>query len=156
MKTDSSQCSPPMDGGSNYVYMVAYYNKAFFGKYRLNMAYNTMLELAEVVSTSIFKQTKTPSFTFDLFDVHQKIVYRYELNMRYYSFTDYGDYNVRYDETTNGCKRFHENKFLPTLIKTIYPEKKEPKSVYWNGDKRNGLFRNDVSQYVYGNLTHLS
>jgi hypothetical protein len=145
-----------MDGGSNYIYIVAYYNKTFFGKYKLNMAYNTILELAEIVSKKIFMQTKKQTFEFDLFDVHQRVVYRYELRMRYFSFTDYGDYNVRYDETTNGCKRFHENKFLPVLLRTIYPEKKEPYSVYWSGDKIDGLFRNDVSQYVYVNLSHLS
>lgn len=119
------------------------------------MAYNTLLEVAEVVSKKIFSHTKNHSFQFDLLDVHQKVVYRYELSMRYYSFTDYGDYNVRYDETTNGCKRFHENKFLPVLVDTIYPEGKAPVQRYWGGDKIDGLFRKDVGQYVYGNLEHL-
>jgi hypothetical protein len=152
----NSICNQKLDGGSNYAYIVAYHNKSFVGKYRLNIAYNTMLETAEVVSKKIFRLTKNPSFTFDLFDVNQRIVYRYKLEIQSYSFMEYGDYSIRYDESSDGCKRFHENKFLPVLIKTIRPERTVPVSEYWAGDKINGLFRNDVSQYVYGNLNHLS
>ena len=40
---------------SNYIYFVAYYNEKEVGRYKMNMAYNTLLELAELVGRKIYK-----------------------------------------------------------------------------------------------------
>lgn len=130
--------------------MTAFYNNKCMGKYRLNMAYNTLLELAEIVSRKIYKLYKPKKYTFDLYDVQQRITYRYLIDMKTYSFLEYGDYRIGHEKDKHGCDTYHPDVVLPVLINTFYPDAKVPKTPYWAGEKIPGLFRDDVFNYIHG------
>ena len=139
-----------MDCGSRYMYYVAYYNNKCIGKYKLNMAYNNMLELAETVGKKIYELYKPKSYTYDLVDIQQNVVYRYNVDLQYYSFLEYGDYRIGHDKDPKGCDTYHPNIILPSLVETIYPDMKVAKTPYWAGDKIPGLFRDDVFNHIHG------
>ncbi len=134
---------------SNYIYYVAYYKNELIGKYKMNLAYNTLLELAELVGKKIYKLHKPKRFEFDLVDVQQKVVYTYLIDLKYFSFLEYGDYRVGHDKDKKGCNTYHPNLILPTLINTVYPDMKTSKP-FWEGDNIPGLFRDDVFNYIHG------
>ena len=135
---------------SNYLYYTAYYDKKCIGNHRVNLAYNTLLELAELVSKKIYKLYKPKKFTFDLVDVQQNITYRYLVDMTYYTFMSYGDYRIGHDKDKQGCDTYHPDIMLPVLINTLYPDVVVPKTPFWNGEKIDGLFRDDVFNYIHG------
>jgi len=120
------------------------------GRFRLNMAYNTLLELAEVVGKKIYKLYKPKKYTFDLYDTQQGISYRYLIDMQYFSFLEYGDYRIGHDKDPKGCDTYHPSVILPTLVETFYPDMKVAKTPHWAGEKIPGLFRDDVFNYIHG------
>lgn len=134
---------------SNYIYYTAHYNNKLIGKYKMNLAYNTLLELAELVGRKIYKLYKPQRYEFDLVDVQQQVVYRYLIDLRYFTFLEYGDYRIGHDKDHNNCDTYHPDVILPTLIQTIYPDMKVPQ-VFWEGDKIPGLFRDDVFNHIHG------
>ena len=134
---------------SNYIYYTSYYNNKLIGKHKMNLAYNTLLELAELVGKKIYKLYKPKTFEFDLVDVQQKVVYRYLVDLQYFTFLEYGDYRIGHDKDKNNCDTYHPNMILPKLVETIYPDMKVPKT-FWEGDKIPGLYRNDVFNYIHG------
>ena len=138
------------DCGSNYIYYTAYYNQKCIGNYKLNMAYNTLLEIAEKVGEKIYKLYKPRKYTFDLVDVQQQITYRYSIDMTYFTFMEYGDYRIGHDMDKKGCDTYRSNVILPTLEETLYPDMVVPKTPYWSGDKVNGLYRDDVFNHIHG------
>jgi hypothetical protein len=136
--------------GSNYIFYTAMYNNKCVGKYKMNMAYNTLIELAQLVGKKIYKLYKPKNFTFDLQDVQQNIIYRYNIDLKYYTFLEYGDYRIGHDKDPHGCDTYHPDIILPVLQETIYPDMIVPKLPYWAGDKVEGLYRDDVFNYIHG------
>ena len=134
---------------SNYIYYVAYYDNKLVGKYKMNMAYNSLLELAELVGRKIYKLKKPKKYQFDLVDVQQKVVYTYLVDLQYFTFLEYGDYRIGHDKDKKGCDTYHPDVILPTLVNTQYPDVKVPKH-FWEGDKIPGLYRDDVFNHIHG------
>lgn len=134
---------------SNYIYYVAYFNKKIVGKYKMNLSYNTLLELAELVGKKIYKLHKPKKYEFDLVDVQQQVVYTYLIDLQYYTFLEYGDYRIGHDRDKNGCNTYHPDIILPTLINTAYPDTIDQKT-FWEGDKIPGLYRDDVFNHIHG------
>jgi len=145
---------------SNYIYYVAYYDNKMIGKYKLNLAYNNLLELAELVGKKIYKLYKPKKYEFDLVDVQQKVTYRYLIDLQYFTFLEYGDYRIGHDKDKKGCDTYHPDVILPTLVDTIYTdmvvshpdliEGGDTSKLFWEGDKIPGLYRNDVFNYIHG------
>ena len=140
----SSKC------GTRYIYYTAFYNDKCVGKYKMNMAHNTLLELAEIVGKKIYKLYKPKSYTFDLYDVQQRVVYRYSIDLQYFTFLEYGDYRIGHGKDKHGCDTYRSDVILPTLIETFYPDMKVAKSPYWAGEKIPGLYRDDVFNHIHG------
>lgn len=136
--------------GSNYIYYTAHFNGKEIGRYRQNMAYNTLYEIAELVAKKIHNLYKPRKFHFDLKDVQQRVVYRYAVNLTTYTFLEYGDYRIGHEKDIHGCDMYHPNVIMPVLVDTIYPDMIVPKTPYWAGEKIPGLFRDDVFNYIHG------
>jgi hypothetical protein len=125
-------------------------NDKCLGKYKMNIAYNTVLELAEIVSAKIYQLYKPKKFKFYLFNRNTKAAYHYMVDFQSHSFLEYGDYRIGHDKDRNGCDTYHPRVILPVMTHTTYPEVKVPTMPYWAGDKIPGLFRDDVFNYIHG------
>jgi len=136
---------------SDYVYYTAYYQGKLIGKYKMNMAYNTLLELAELVGKKIYEKDKPRRYEYDLVDVQQGLTYRYLVDLQYFTFLEYGDYRIGHDKDRNNCNTYHPNSILPVLVKTVYPSVNKPVA-YWGGDKIPGLQRDDVFNMLHGKI----
>ena len=131
-------------------YYAAIYNNQVVGKYKMNVNYNSLLELAEKVARKIYKMHKPKRFTFRLYDTKRRTTYHYLMDMKSYSFLEYGDYRIGHEKDKCGCDTYHPDVVLPVLTNTTYPEMKVAVQPYWSGEKVTGLYRDDVFNYIHG------
>jgi hypothetical protein len=148
---------------SNFEYYNAIYKDKLIGKYRINLNYNTLLELAQQVNELILEQNaaefisqKKIDFMFDLLNIVTKTKYRYCVNRNVYSAVNAKDYNIKAFKlniyTEKNCDKYlYVDSFASIkLCHVFYPDNKQPE-FYWQGDYIEGIGRNDVSQYLIGN-----
>jgi hypothetical protein len=114
-------------------YYIAYFKGKVIGKYRVYKWYNTLFEVACVVSDKIYNSNliqdkKDLNFVFDLLNVKTKTVHRYEALRKQYNPIFVNDYQIKgypyksiqagNDNNKQKVNSYHCNKFLDVTRKT--------------------------------------